>query len=101
MNKKNVLIFVFIFIIHFAILIIIFIKRYDIIKSKQNNKKNLIVGAIYKYPWYKIRKYFVSLAKAGFENIDVVMFIKYLSEETIEKLKSYGVILFTFQIILI
>ena len=96
MDKKNLLIFVFISIINFALLIIIFIKRYDIIKSNQNkNKKNLIVGVIYRYPWYKIRNYFVSLAKAGFKNIDVVMFVKYLSKETIEKLKSYGVILFT------
>ena len=75
----------------FASLTIIIIGIY--IKQK-NNKKNLIVGYIYRYSWATVRNYFISLVKAGFKNVDVVMFVSKVSQDTIEKIKSYGVIIY-------
>lgn len=57
-------------------------------------KKNLIIGAIINYNWNIIQNYFISLKKAGFENCDIVMYVGKMDEETKEKLKSLGVILY-------
>ena len=58
-----------------------------------NNKKNLILGLVFDYPWSTLRNYFISLIKAGYQNCDIVMFVKGMSEETINKIKSCGVII--------
>ena len=90
MNKKNVYIFFLVSII-ICILVIIFIGvNYKLKKVK----KNLIIGYIYKYPWLRVKNYFISLIKVGFKNVDVVMFIKDVPQDTIEILKSIGVILY-------
>ena len=90
MYKKNVHIFYIVSTI-ICILTIIFI----VINYKLNNiKKNLIIGYIYQYSWSMVKNYFISLINAGFKNIDVVMFIKDVPQETIEKIKSYGVIIY-------
>ena len=57
-----------------------------------NNKKNLVISLAFNYPWETIRNYFISLIKAGFKNCDFVFFIGEMSEETVNKLKSLGVI---------
>ena len=90
MNKKNVYIFVLVSII-ICILVIIFI---GVIYKLKKVKKNLIIGYIYKYPWLRVKNYFISLIKVGFKNVDVVMFIKDVPQNTIEILKSIGVILY-------
>ena len=59
-----------------------------------NNKKNLIIGYIFNYSWSKVSNYFISLAKVGFKNCDIVMFVKGMSEDTLEKIKSFGVIIY-------
>ena len=87
--KKNVIIFIFIF-----IFFIFMTSFYFIIKNMQNNKKNLIIGYIFNYSWSKVRNYFISLAKVGFKNCDIVMFVKGMSEDTREKIKSFGVIIY-------
>ena len=66
----------------------------DIFNINNNNKKNLIIGAITKYPWNKIRNFFVSLNKVEFENCDVVMFVGKMSNETIKKIESCGVTIY-------
>ena len=60
----------------------------------KNIKKDLIVGYIYGYSWDKVRNYFISLVKVGFKNVDVVMFVNEISQDTIEKIKSFGVIVY-------
>ena len=90
MNKKNVYIFFLVSII-ICILVIIFI---GVNYNPKNVKKNLIIGYIYKLPWHKVKNYFISLNKVGFKNVDIVMFIKDVPQETIEKIKSYGVIIY-------
>ena len=88
-QKTYIFIFIFIFII---------LTSFYLIKNIFNNnnsnagKKNLIVGYVFNYSWDTVRNYFISLVKAGFQNCDVVMFVKGMSEETLEKIKSCGVI---------
>ena len=92
-KKINVNIYFLIFLVSIiiCILVIIFIGvNYRLKKVK----KNLIIGYIYKYPWLRVKNYFISLIKVGFKNVDVVMFIKDVPQETIEKIKSYGVIIY-------
>ena len=66
----------------------------DIFNIKKNRKKNIIIGAIIKYPWEKIRNFFVSLSKVKFENCDFVMFVGKMSKETINKIISFGVTIY-------
>ena len=88
MNKYQILIF---------IIIISELNSYDniqnIIKTfkKDNNKKNLIIGAIFKYSWKQLRNFFVSLIKAEFDNCDFVIFVGNVDNETKEKIKSFDV----------
>ena len=56
-----------------------------------NNKKNLVIGLAFNYSWETMRNYFISLIKAGFKNCDFVIFINGMSEETVNKIKSCGV----------
>ena len=93
MQKKNVLIFLCFFI--FIFIIIFFIKQNNLDyykKSTSNNKKNVILGYIYNYSWETIRNYFISLLKAEIKNTDIVIFVKNIPEETLNRIKSFGVI---------
>ena len=60
----------------------------------ENNplKKNLIIGAITNYNWDKIAVFFNSIKKTKFENCDIVMFVANMKQNTIDKIKSCGVI---------
>ena len=94
MSKKinvNIYFLIFLVSIIICILVIIFI---GVIYKLKKVKKNLIIGYIYKYPWLRVKNYFISLIKVGFKNVDVVMFIKDIPQDTIEILKSIGVILY-------
>jgi hypothetical protein len=57
-------------------------------------KKNLIIGAITNFNWQVVAPFFRSYQNAGFENCDCIMYVAKMSEETIEKIKSYGVIVY-------
>ena len=60
--------------------------------SNNNNKKNLIIGAINYYSWSKVKLYFISLVKAQIKNCDFVMFVgNAISNETIRKIEKCGV----------
>ena len=54
-------------------------------------KKNLVIGTIVNYKWEVISPFFNSFKKAGFENYDCIMFVGRMSQETINKIKSFGV----------
>lgn len=57
-------------------------------------KKNLIIGAITNYDWDKLSIFFNSLKMSKFENCDIVMYVGNMKQNTIDKLKSYGVIVY-------
>ncbi len=55
------------------------------------SKKNLIMGVVKHYWWYKIEPFFVSCARENGENCDIVAFTKDLSAFTRDKLKEYHI----------
>ena len=57
-------------------------------------KKNLIIGAVKNYHWKIIEPFFKSFKKAGFNNCDCIMFVDKMTNFTIKKIKSYGVIVY-------
>jgi len=57
-------------------------------------KKNLIIGAVKNYNWQNVAPFFRSYQSAGFENCDCVIYVTDIPEETIEKIKSCGVIVY-------
>ena len=63
-------------------------------KLNNDQKKNLVIGAFTYYPWFKIKNFFISLIQSNFENCDFVMFLGRTSQETKEKLKSIGIIVY-------
>ena len=65
----------------------IFIKCYD------SFKKNLIIGAIKNYTWATIEPFFISFKKANFKKCDCVIFVLDINKDTLEKLKSLGIII--------
>ena len=84
--------------INFFIYLIIFhsficenISNVNITINSNNNKKNLIIGLVIGYSWKKIRNFFISLFKAEFQNCECVMFVRGLSRNTLNKIKSFGV----------
>ena len=62
-------------------------------RKLSESKKNLILGVILNFDWNIIQPYFKSFEGVGFENCDCVMFVSQLSESTIKKLESFGVII--------
>ena len=57
-------------------------------------KKNLIIGAITGYNWEILYPFFKSYELAGFENCECVMFVGNMESNTIDKIKSSGVIVY-------
>ena len=57
-------------------------------------KKNIILSIIQKYSLGQIMPFFESLIKANFENCDVVMFVRKVSPNLINYLKSINVIVY-------
>lgn len=64
--------------------------------NSSKSKKNLIIIAITNYDWEKIAIFFNSYVKAKFKNTDFVAFVNNVPEDTIKRLKSYGVIIIPF-----
>lgn len=62
--------------------------------NKNSEKKNLIIGAIINDEWNMVKIFFKSYQKAGFKNCDCIMFVSDVSEETIDEIKSCGVIVY-------
>ena len=85
-SKKYVFIFLSFFVFIFIIIFLIKHNNLDNNKKPINNKKNVILGYIYNYSWEKMRNYFISLLKADIKNTDIVMFVKQIPEETLEKI---------------
>ena len=56
------------------------------------SKKNLIIGAVINYDWHSVRPFFKSFEAVGFENCDCVIFVGRISQNTINKIESCGVI---------
>ncbi len=52
------------------------------------SKKNLIMGVVKHYWWYKIEPFFISVSKYNGDNCDIVAFTKDLSDYTRDRLKS-------------
>lgn len=62
---------------------------------KPNLKKNLIIVAIINYEWKKIELFFKSFLHSGFINCDLVVFYNNMSDYTINKIKSLGIIVYS------
>ena len=73
------------------------------IKTTDNNysteydskKKNLIIGAITNYNWDQISIFFNSLIMSNIENCDVVFFVGNMPQTAIDKMISYGIIVYS------
>lgn len=57
-------------------------------------KKNLIIGVITNYKWEIIAPFIESYAKSGFENCDCIIFAHNITQNTINKIKSFGIIVY-------
>ena len=68
------------------------LRKLNFFTSSKSNKKNLVIGSIINYSWSKIELYFISLIKAGFHDCDFVLFVGGISNETVKKIESCGVI---------
>ena len=82
-----VCIFLFICISNFILLLIIK-------NIKGDNKKNLVIGVIEKFSWIKIKPFFISYIKANFKNCDCVIFYRNIKDDTLNKIRSLGIITF-------
>ena len=60
----------------------------------------MLIGFIFNYSWSRVRNFFISLAKVGFKNCEIVMFVKGLSADTIKKLNHLGLLYTQYLIIL-
>ena len=80
----------FLFVIFFFNLLLGYV---NLIEIPNSNKKNLIIAAISNYDWAKMAILFESYVKAGFENTDFVAFVTNMTQATIDKIKSCGVII--------
>ena len=61
-------------------------------RKLDSSKKNLIIGAVINYDWHYVRPFFKSFEAVGFENCDCVIFVGKISQNTINKIESCGVI---------
>lgn len=70
----------------------------DINNSNNKNssylKKNLLIGAIKNYVWENISLFFKSFKHSNFENCDCIIFVDNISQKTINKIISYGAIVY-------
>ena len=59
-----------------------------------NLKKNLLIGALKNFNWDIIEPFFESFKRAKFQNCECVIFYDRITQYTINKIKSYGVIVY-------
>ena len=57
-------------------------------------KKNIILSVLENYSWEKIITFIKSFIKANFQNCDIVIFVRNISISIINKLKSFGIIVY-------
>ena len=57
-------------------------------------KKNLLIGAIKNYIWKNVSLFFKSFKHSRFKNCDCIIFVDNISQKTINKIKSYGAIVY-------
>lgn len=57
-------------------------------------KKNLILSIIVGYSLDNILPFIKSIIRSNFQNCDIVIFVKNISQEVIDCLKSYGIIIY-------
>ena len=62
--------------------------------SKNLTKKNVILGIIQKFKLYRILPFFKSWLKADFQNCEMIMFVRNVSQVTVNYLRNIGVIVF-------
>lgn len=62
-------------------------------KLKGYNKKNLVIGVIDRYSWIKVKPFFISYIKANFKNCDCVIFYRNINDETLNRIRSLGIIM--------
>lgn len=82
---------------NFIFIYIFFIKLFclnSIMKNNSNYKKNLIIGVVSNYKWEKVAPFIKSYAMSDFKNCDCVLFTYNMSKRTLNKIKSFGVIVF-------
>lgn len=60
----------------------------------QNLKKNLIIGAVINYKWKKVAPFIKSYKMSGIKNCDCILFISNMPTDTINKIKSFGIIVY-------
>ena len=60
-------------------------------------KTNYIFGVILNLDWKAIAPFFISFQKAHFNNCDCAMFVKNLSQETINKIESFNMTIIKMQ----
>ena len=66
----------------------------NIKKIKGDNKKNLVIGVIEGYSWIEVKPFFISYIKANFTNCDCVIFYRKIKDNTLNKIRSLGIITF-------
>ena len=81
-------------------------KKYEIMKMNKHkeidiyslenevNKKNIIFGIIEKYSLNTVLPFFKSLIKSGFQNCDIIIFVRFVSKILINYLKKIGALVF-------
>ena len=86
--------------INFLVIIFILIKNFfsfsPYLNSTQRsvNKRNVILGIIEKYSVNHILLFFKSFLRANFDNCDMVIFVRNVSQTLIKYLKSIGVFVY-------
>lgn len=63
-------------------------------KIKGEDKKNLVIGVIDGFSWIKVKPFFISYIKANFKNCDCIIFYRKIKDDTLNKIKSLGIITF-------
>ena len=54
----------------------------------------MILGVIERYSWEKLKPFFISYIKANFKNCDCVIFYRKIKDDTLNKIRSLGIITF-------
>lgn len=57
-------------------------------------RKNLIIGVLTNYRWEDIASFIISYSESGFEDCDCIIFVYKVPQSTVNKIKSFGVIVY-------
>lgn len=67
---------------------------YSFLYDKNNVKKNLVISTVRKLDWNIISPFFESFKRVMFQNCECIIFYDNITEYTLNKIKSYGVIVY-------